>query len=132
MIRPTRRRLRRSRRLNGPGPLIDGRCARFGGQTAKFGDRLEFGEVFRPLLSEPAHDANIAKQLGEIGLGHGEMQIIEPEGLLDRLDLHLQAGQLTLQSRDLLARHRVGRRALSARPGELCFSLLKNRSTRLR
>lgn len=55
------------------------------------------------VICQPSNDPRIGKELADIATRHGQMQIVDAIGILDRFDLCLEDGQFPFHARDLLA-----------------------------
>ena len=64
-------------------PLLSFRSSPVWTNVADFGYRLELRQVFLSMLRQPSHHAGICQQLGNITLGHRQVQIVDAIRLFD-------------------------------------------------
>lgn len=53
---------------------------------------------------EPAENSAVGEELGDVSTRHGQMQVVDTIGLVDRFDLSLERRQFSLHAGNLLAR----------------------------
>lgn len=73
-----------------------------GAKRVDFRDLLEFAEIILLMGRQPTNDPAVGEELGDVSARHGQVQIVDAIGFIDRFDLRLQRRQLSLHPGNLL------------------------------